>query len=309
MKKIMTEGLGPSAIFALPWRVGQDEGLFAQEGIAVEFVDNRSRQDFVGTLQRPEVVESIRTHAPFEEGEVDIYRACEWGQIRRAFDSQRGGRILGKRSSIAIMAIMSGPNSRFTYPQTLRNQPISVSFYNGNHYATLQMLEGFMPRKEISVIGQHTVDGYNAVLSGDVAAIALSEPWVTIAEKQGFQKVIETHYAGMEIGAPEIDAETYAAVVRVQKQAIRRINSDKRKYLHYLIESVPEPFRGVITEDDFHLPRLRFVDPEPYSPEEFTRTYQWMRSWDLIAPDVKYDQIVRPVAWAASSFQAAELAP
>jgi NitT/TauT family transport system substrate-binding protein len=293
MKRIATEGLGPSAVFALPWRVGQDEGLFGQEGIEVEFVSNRSRREFTGTLNEPEAVDSIRTHAPFEDGEVDIYRACEWGQIRRAFDSRRQGKILSKRCSVAVMAIMSAPGSRFIYPQTLRNQPISVSFHNGNHYATLQMLEGFMARSAIVVLGQHTLDGYNAVLNGEVAAIALSEPWITVAEKQGFQKVIETHYAGAEIGAPEIDDETYAAVTRVLKQAVRRINVNKSKYLHYLIESLPEHYRAVVAADDFYLPRLRFVDPEAYSPEEFSRTYEWMRSWILIAPNVRYDQVVR----------------
>lgn len=293
MKRIVTEGLGASAVFALPWRVAQDEGLFREQGIDVTFVDNRSRQNFTGTLDRPEAVDSIRTHAPFEDGEVDIYRACEWGQIRRAFDSQRHGRILGKRSSIAVMAILSAPGSRFTYPQTLRNERISVSFHNGNHYATLQMLEGFMDRKEIVVVGQHTVYGYNAVLNGEVAAIALSEPWVTVAEKQGFQKIIETHYTGAEIGAPEIDAETYAAINSVVKQAVRRINVDKRRYLPYLIESIPPDFQDIVTLEDFHLPRLRFVDPEPYGPEEFARTYEWMLSWDLIAPNVRYEQVVR----------------
>jgi NitT/TauT family transport system substrate-binding protein len=295
MKRIVTEGLGASAVFALPWRVGQDEGLFSQEGIEVEFVSNRSRQDFTGTLERPEAVDSIRTHAPFEDGEVDIYRACEWGQIRRAFDSGRQGKILGKRCSVAVMAILSAPGSRFTYPQTLRNHPISVSFHNGNHYATLQMLEGFMERSEIVVVGQHTIDGLNAVLSGDVAAIALSEPWLTVAEKQGFQKVIETHYAGAEIAAPEIDKITYSAINRVLKQAVKRINDDKRKYLHYLVDSVPAEYRALITPDDFHLPRLRFIDPEPYSLEEFARAYEWMRSWNLIASDVRYEQVVRPL--------------
>lgn len=293
MKRIITEGLGPSAVFALPWRIGQDEGLFAQEGIEVTFVENRSRQEFTGTLTHPEAVDSIRTHAPFEDGEVDIYRACEWGQIRRAFDSRRNGKILSKRSSIAVMAIMTAPGSRLTYPQTLRNQPISVSFHNGNHYATLQMLEGFMARDEIVVLGQHTVDGYNAVLRGKVAAIALSEPWITIAEKEGFQKVIETHYAGAEIGAPEIDEETYAAITRVLKEAVQRINAGKRKYVHYLIESLPERYRNVVGPEDFYLPRLRFVDPEPYTAEEFAKTYDWMRSWDLIAPNVRYEEVVR----------------
>ncbi len=299
MKTVVTEGLGSSAVFSLPWHVGKDEGLFSDIGIDVKFVANRSRQTFTGTLYRPDEADTIRTHAPFEEGEVDIYRACEWGQIQRALDSQRGGKIIGKRCSIAVMAIMAAPESRYIYPQTLRNQPISVSFHNGNHYATLQMLEGFVERSEIKVVGQHTLDGYHAVLNGEVAAIALSEPWITVAEKAGFRKVIETHYAGSEIATDELDDATYEAITDVLKKAVRRINADKRKYLHYLIDSLPVDYRALIGPEDFHLPRLLFVDPEPYESEEFTRTYNWMRSWNLIDPNVRYEQVVRRPAVSA----------
>jgi len=240
----------------------------------------------------PSEVDSIRTHVPFEEGKVNIYRACEWGQIRRAFDSRRGGKVIGKRSSIAVMALVSAPGSQYTHPQTLRNAPISVSYHNGNHYATLQMLEGFLDRSEIKVVGQHHVDGYNAVLNGEVAAIAITEPWLTVAEKQGFQKIIETHYPGSEIAGPEIDSETYAALRRAEIKAIRLINNDKKRWLHYLIEALPETVRGAITEDDFYLPRLRFIEPEPYTRVEFDRAYQWMRSWGLIAEGASYDGVV-----------------
>jgi hypothetical protein len=43
----------------------------------------------------------IRSHSMFEEGAVDIYSACEWGQIHRSAESKRSGKILGKRSCIA----------------------------------------------------------------------------------------------------------------------------------------------------------------------------------------------------------------
>lgn len=292
LRSVVSEGRGVSTVFALPWLVARDCGFFEEEGIKVEFRENRQRQALPQTSIDPKQVDSIRTHSPFEDGEVNIYRACEWGQIRRAFDSRRGGKVIGKRSSVAVMAIVSAPGSRYTYPQTLRNAPISVSYHNGNHYATLQMLEGFLQRSEIEVIGQHHVDGYKAVLNGEVAAIALTEPWLTVAEKQGFQKIIETHYSGSEIAGPEIDDETYAALRRAEIKAVHVINKDKRKWLHYLIEALPEDVRGTVTPDDFYLPRLRFVEPEPYTREEFERAYAWMQSWDLIAGGASYDDVV-----------------
>jgi NitT/TauT family transport system substrate-binding protein len=292
LRQIRSEGLGVSTQFALPMLVARDMGYFADEGLEVTFHDNRQAQPLPDTATDPSSVDSIRTHVPFEDGEVNIYRACEWGQIRRAHDSRRGGKIVGKRSSIAVMALVSAPGSRYTYPQTLKDAPVSVSFHNGNHYATLQMLTGFLQRSEINVVGQHHKFGLEAVRNGDVAAIALTEPWLTVAEKQGFQKIIETHYAGSEIAGPEIDAETYAALRRAEIRAVRLINQDKKRWLHYLIESLPEGVRETITPDDFYLPRLRFVEPEPYTQEEFAAAYAWMRSWDLIAGGADFSDIV-----------------
>lgn len=292
LQTVVSEGKGVSTIFALPWLVARDCGFFEEEGINVEFRRNRQSQSLPQTSLDPSSVDSIRTHVPFEDGQVNIYRACEWGQIRRAFDSGRGGKIIAKRSSVAVMAIVSAPGSRYTYPQTLKNAPISVSYHNGNHYATLQMLEGFLRREEINVVGQHHVDGYQAVLKGEVSAIALTDPWLTVAEKQGFQKVIEAHYCGSEIAGPEVDAEMYQALMRAEMRAIKVLNQDKKKWLHYLIETLPDDIRGIITPDDFYLPRLRFVDPEPYTEEEFDRAYSWMRSWDLIPSGVAYEEVV-----------------
>ena len=37
--------------------------------------------------------------------------------------------------------------------------------------------------------------------------------------------------------------------------------------------------------------RLRYVDPEPYSQEEFQKTHDWLVSWGLIQPE-GYDALV-----------------
>lgn len=297
MKKVITEGRGSATYFALPWLVAQEEGLFAAEGIEAEFVaplsGAQARQQLLHPVANPELVDTIRSHNLFEEGQVDVYSACEWGQIRRAQDSKRSGsKILGKRACVACMALVSAPGSKFTHPQRLRNQPVSVSFHNANHYAALQMLEGFLDRDEIKLVCQHHLEGYRSVLNGEAAAIALTEPWLTLAEKQGFQKIIETHYQGSEIAAPGIDVETYQAINRAVRIAVKRINADKKKYLHYLIAALPEQFRSEIVPDDFYLPRIRFVNPEPYDRDEFEKTYKWMVSWNLIQPGVSYESVV-----------------
>jgi NitT/TauT family transport system substrate-binding protein len=291
MTKVVNEISSP--VFSLPWLVARQEGLFEQEGLDIEFVNARPQEGY-RLAEDPEAVPSIAHHRPFEEGQAAIYRACEWGQIRRSYDSARGGRIAGKRSAIGIQALFSAAGSPFTHPQTLRNQRIGVIFHTGMHYAALQMLEGFLKRDEIKVVHfTNAREAYEAITSGEVAASSIMEPWITIAEKQGLQKIIETHYVGSEIASPELDASTWEKIVRVLKRAVGLINADKRKYLHHLIDPLPPQYRSLITPDDFHLPRLRYVDPAPYTREEFEQTREWLVGWGLVRNDAAFDDLVK----------------
>ena len=65
-----------------------------------------------------------------------------------------------------------------------------------------------------------------------------------------------------------------------------RINDDKRKYLHYLIDeprfaAVAAQYGG-ITPEDFHLPRIRYSYNTPYTDEIVEDTYHWMVRWGLL---------------------------
>jgi NitT/TauT family transport system substrate-binding protein len=291
-KKIVNEISG--IVFSLPWLVARDEGLFSEEGLEVDFVRAGGlREKFDRPVTDPDLVNSIVGHQVFEDGQVELYRACEWGQVRRAQDSERGGLILGKRAAVGVMGLYTAPGSKLVHPQDLRNKTVAVNFHAGSHYSAIQMLEGFLEDEEIKVVH---VGGpqqrYEAVQRGEVDAAALMEPWITIAEKNGFQKIIETHYIGSEIGAENLDNESFEALNRAIKKAVKRINADKRKYVHYMIEDLPEPYRSQITPDDFYLPRLRYVDPAPYEQEEFEQTYNWMLKWGLVRPDQTFADLV-----------------
>jgi NitT/TauT family transport system substrate-binding protein len=291
--KLVSDVIG---VFSLPWFVARDEGLFAAEGVEVELVESDVRRTQLAQLN-PVIIEdhrlipAVEGHTEIDEHKSDVYRACEWGQVRRSQD-HANGRIISKRSAVLTQAIYSAPGSRFTHPQTLRNQKVAVRYHHGSHYATLQALEGFLKRDEIKAVHLSHADGYEAVRRGEIAAVTLMEPWITVAEKEGFQRIIETYYTGSEIATPSVDPETWAAVNRAIRKAVRLINADKRKYVHYLIERLPPQYARLIAPDDFYLPRLRFVDPEPYAPEEFEATYNWLLGWGLIAPNSSYEQLV-----------------
>ena len=228
----------------------------------------------------------------FEQGQAQFHRGCEWGQIRRAYDSSCGGLIVSKRAAIVSQAIMVRADSPYLHARDLCNVPVAVHFHAGSHYLTLQMLEGFLSRDEIKVLHiPVNARRYKALLDGVVEAITVAEPWISLAEKQNCKLICEAYCIGSEVASPEIDDDTYGAVQRAIRKAVELINRDKRKYLHYFIADIP-PEIGRLTPKDFHLPRLRYVDPTPYPPDEFAKAYQWMLSWNLIRADAAFDRIV-----------------
>ncbi len=294
-----------STVHSLPWLIAQDERLFAEEGIEAEFVraplrGTWKRLDSPGSrvitgqdlVQDHRAVDSIGVHLIFEEGACELYRACEWGQVRRAQDSVRGGRIVGRRPAVSTQAILVRPDSPINFPQALRNQTVGVNFHAGSHYLALMFLEGFLPREDINVVhAGRPLERYEALMRGEIEAAGLMEPWIALAEKHGCKSVGEAHYIGTDIASADMEPDTYTALQRAMTKAVGLFNADKTKYLHYLIDEIP-PELGRLTPEDFHLPRLRYIEPGPYSEAEFRRTYEWMLGWGLINEDTTFEDLV-----------------
>jgi NitT/TauT family transport system substrate-binding protein len=121
MTKRITNEYG-QAIFNLPWLVAQDEGLFAAEGIEVSFIRGRERDPNLPPETDPKQVDPFWRHGLFEEGEVQSFQACEWGQIRRSYDSCSGGRVVMQRPAVVSHAIFVRPDSPITEPKDLRDK-------------------------------------------------------------------------------------------------------------------------------------------------------------------------------------------
>jgi NitT/TauT family transport system substrate-binding protein len=129
-------------------------------------------------------------------------------------------------------------------------------------------------------------------MSGDVDGSTLMEPWISLAHKNGCREIISTFYQGTENAGQDLDPEIWEAAIRAVKKAVRLINADKKKYIHYMLDEIPQKYAKQLTLDDFYLPRLRYVDPAPYSREEFERAYNWMVTWDLVGANATYEGLV-----------------
>ena len=62
--------------------------------------------------------------------------------------------------------------------------------------------------------------------------------------------------------------EAYAAINRALSEAVRRINANKRGYLHYFIDNEKGAEVKALSIDDFNLNRIVFVEPGKPIPQE-----------------------------------------
>jgi len=129
-----------------------------------------------------------------------------------------------------------------------------------------------------------------ALLSGEVAAAMLMEPYISLAEKNGCRSVCEGHYLGAENASDNMDEVTFTAINRAVIKAVDLINSDKRRFIHYLLDDpkfAPVLKKwGPLTANDFVLSRLRYTHPTPYTDEQIEDTYNWMVRWGLLNTSV-----------------------
>jgi NitT/TauT family transport system substrate-binding protein len=159
--------------------------------------------------------------------------------------------------------------------------------FSGTHYLTLQMLEGFVPRDLIKIgrVPNGSNYRYKLLMDGVVEATTLTEPYISLAEKNGCRVVVSAFHHGTEVASDRVDAETYGAFNRAVREAVRRINADKGAYLHYFIDYYkkldPEGM-AQLSVSDLRGSRLLLVDPAPIPDDERRRTFEWMKSWGFL---------------------------
>jgi NitT/TauT family transport system substrate-binding protein len=310
MKKLVLETTAPFQ--GLPELVAFDEGLFEQAGLTIAWADRDqgAAKKIESSVTSPHEVDPFASHGRlFEQGRADMYNACEWGNYCRVQATGTGSRQLGRRAIVSYAAMVVGPQSPVYTPQQLANRIIGVPFYFGTHYIALHMLEGFLRREEIKLCSAPNGSRYRlaALLDGEVDAVTLTEPHVTLAEKKGCRLVCSAFFHGTEVASDRVDADTYAAFNRAVREAVRRINANKRSYLHYFIDyhAAADPEVAALKVEDLRESRLVVCDPAPIPVEEMQRTYEWLKSWGMLEETASPLQLVNTELQQAAH-QAAE---
>jgi NitT/TauT family transport system substrate-binding protein len=297
MKKLVLESTAPFQ--GLPELVAYDEGLFAQEGLEIEWADREKgvEKKLDASVTSPRGVNPFASHGRLlEQGKADMYNACEWGNYCRVQDTNAGSRQVGRRAIVTYAAMMVAPNSPVYTPQQLANKTIGVPFYFGTHYIALHMLEGFVPRETIKLCRAPNGSRYRlkALLDGEVDAVTLTEPHITLAEKKGCRVICSAFFHGTEVASDRVDGETYAAFNRAVREAVRRINANKSAYMHYFIDyhAKTDPEVAALKVEDLREGRLVVCEPAPIPLDEMTRTFDWLKSWGMLAETASPLQLV-----------------
>ncbi len=289
-----------NAIHDLPLLVARDEGFFRDQGLDVDIIRTP------GSGQKDSDHQALRSNvfdrtmeALYDQGACDQFRMCEWGIMKRAVESNvdarhRPAKIVALGSAMSTFALVVDPKARIYEPEQLKNKPIGVSPYNGSHFTTLKLLEGFLAREQIKTTFAGTMkERIEALTRGEVAAVSLMEPWISIAEKRGLRVLMESHSTRSEAAGDALDGDTLKRMFSAEAEAARAIDKSPDKYAHYLVEEAG----GLLELKDLKLSRILNAPPEPYTRERFDHTYQWTLGWGLVPAGATYESTVDNRAW------------
>jgi NitT/TauT family transport system substrate-binding protein len=288
-----------NAVHDLPVLVARDRGFFKDEGLDIEFVvtpgmaqvTSSHTVKFDSVFDRP--LDSI-----YNEGGIDTYRMCEWGIMKRAVEATSSGlrtrKIVALGASMSQFAIVVARDSKAYEPEQLKDKEIAVTPNNGSHFTTLKMMEGFLTPEHIKTTSAGSMaKRLEALRQGKVAAVSLMEPWISVAQKQGFRILIESHSTRSEAASDDLDGPTLAAMFRAQARAVEVLEKDPTPYIHYLIAETG----GLLEPSDFQTWRLLHAAPQPYTRERFDDTYNWTVKWNMVVSGATYENTVDNRAW------------
>src|SRR2546428_7065874 len=159
----------------------------------------------------------------------------EWGVMKRAVEAGKTGhrpaKIVALGSAMSTFAIVTDPEARIYEPEQLKGKPIAVSPFNGSHFTTLKLLEGFLKREQIKWVFAGTMkERLDALARGEVAAASLMEPWISVAEKRGLRVLMGSPSTRSEAAGDELDRPTLAPIVQAEAPAAEAVDKGPSRH-------------------------------------------------------------------------------
>jgi NitT/TauT family transport system substrate-binding protein len=288
-----------NAVHDLPVLVARDKGYFKDEGLDIEFVTTPGMAQITTShTVKFDTVFDRPLDSVYNDGGIDQYRMCEWGIMKRAVEADTAGirrrKIVALGASMSKFAIVVDRSSKIYEPEMLKDKLISVTPNNGSHFTMLKMIEGFVERPHVKTTNAGSMaKRIEALRRGEVDAVVLMEPWISVAQKEGLRILIESHSTRSEAASDDVDGETLKRMFRAQARAVEDLERDAQPYVKYLIQETG----GRIEEKEFQTWRLLHAALQPYTRERFDDTYNWTVKWNMTVPGATFENTVDNRAW------------
>ena len=267
--------------------VAHDRGYFTEEGLEYEF-KKRPKGNFSVKSADPLPEDQIRgAYQSIESGmrqTTDVSCACHW-TINIAAAAGHG-KLWGEAYSITPSGIYVSEDSSIRRPEDLANVPIAVGYQSGSHYSTIQALEPFLPREEITLhFGGMLFQRLELLVDREVPAAGLFGGPLYLAEQLGFRKILDTTFmvaALIPNGANEDDVRKY---YRALKRAQVDIDLRPERYTHFYKNFFPDRWHDVMDTRRFG-PGERVVFL-PYDRGIFDSTQRWVADRGIFEAGLK----------------------
>jgi NitT/TauT family transport system substrate-binding protein len=271
------------AVFDLPVLVALEARLFETAGLDVRYSAQYRDHD---PLERD--VLKRQKEALFEQQSADTFNVCEWGGIDRLERGAGRGRIAALRPAIAAQAIVSLDPDLQT-PRDLAGIAVGVNEFTGSHYTTIGMLEGAVGRNNVVIkhVGAPEVR-LQALHQRRVRAVAVMEPFISLALKQGAHILALTFYRGAEVVSADLTAEHRDGYFAAIDAAVDLINGDFRRYAHHIAAAAG----GALGPEELDNRFVRYTHAQRYAPELFRPAYDWMKERGFTEGAGSHDSLV-----------------
>ncbi len=262
--------------FRLHEWVAEEKNYFAQEGLEYEFNEmiratggqHHATKDKVGAFQS---IEAGR--------KADVNSACHWTVNVAA--SVGHAKLYGDAYSVSPSAVFVPADSPIKTPEDLAGIPISVGYQSGSHYATIQVLEPYMPTDQINLSFE---DGMlfkrmERLIKSEVQAVSLFSGPYYFVEQLGYRKIIDSTFMIAGSVSDESDPQDVQKYYRALRRAQLDIDLRPELYTHYYKKEFPDEYHGQMDTRRWG-PGERIVF-EPYSKQIFDDSFAWIQEHNI----------------------------
>ncbi len=272
-------------IDTLPMYVAQQEGLFAKNGVSVEFVPVASapeRDQLLSAGQADGAINEILSVMLFNKETVQMQA------VRYALRPEQG---------YGHFFILASGQSGITAPDQLKGVEIGVSQGTVIEYVTDRLLQSEgLTATDIQTIAVPKMPDRMALLaSGELKAGVLPDPLASLAVLQGAHIVMsdaqhpEFGFSVISFRKEVIDShpEAVRAFLAAIEQATTLLNADPSKYQPLLSEQklVPEPLIGKYQVPPFPLAGVP-------TEAEWNDAMNWAKDKGILNADISYTDSV-----------------